>query len=752
VKTKQFKLNIVATAVAMGLASNASYAQQAPENQTLEELVVIGTAGGKGIDRLDVSFAVSTFSDEELEKIQPKSTADLLKSVPGIWAESSGGIAGANIDVRGLPGGGDAPFASFALNGSPLFGTNTLSFFEGSTIFRIDETIAAVEALRGGPNAVFAKGEPGATINFKLKEGSEETQGRVKYTTSDYDLQRFDAHLSGQIAEDFFYSIGGYVAESPGIRDAQFDSEEGQQFSVNLTKLFENGKINVYTRVTDDHGQWYLPISLNDPNIDEGEFSQLGNATRFRTLQVSPNGDTETFDLAEGRGWDGQVTGANIEFDLGNGFTFRDNVNYVSGDANTFGFVPSANAVTAGALAAQIGAPVTTQTGRVLASGDFVQTYADFIVFKELESFSNDLSISKTFGDHDVTVGFYTSNFSSDDRWFLGNPVAVENAQNGEILGNATGADIQAVGGGNGFAFGVLGSGDARDQALYIADSWQANERLRVDAGIRVENIDIDYIVDTGPGFADGTIDINESFDETETALTAAVNYDFSENLGGFFRYSDGFRFPSFDNIREGQNQLNDIEQFELGVKFQNDVFDVFATAFYNENDSFSSTLGSVVSNSAFETESLGIEIDGKATFGNLSFGVTATFQDAEIVDSTTVNEIGSTVLRQPDEQFRFTSEYNFSLGGDSSATVYSSAAFIGDRFGDNANTVDLPSYEKVDLGVLINLESGLFFQLHGDNITDSDGITEGDPRNPSSPNGRPILGRSVKFSVGYDF
>src|SRR5690606_39960544 len=112
--------------------------------------------------------------------------------------------------------GSDAPFVTLAINGSPLYGTEMLSFFEQSAIFRIDETIASVEGLRGGPNAVFGKGEPGLTVNFNLLEGSEETEGRVKYSTSDYDLQRLDARLSGPLGEDFFYMIGGYIQSSPG--------------------------------------------------------------------------------------------------------------------------------------------------------------------------------------------------------------------------------------------------------------------------------------------------------------------------------------------------------------------------------------------------------------------------------------------------------------------------------------------------------------------------------------------------------
>jgi len=514
---KNFKLKYAVSALmatTLPCLMSSTYAQDTSDSEgVIEEVIIIGTAGGKGVNRLEASFAVSTFDANELEKIQPKSTADLLKSVPGIWAESSGGIAGANIDVRGLPGGGDAPFASFSVNGSPLFGTNTLSFFEGSTLFRVDETVSSVEALRGGPNSVFAKGEPGATINFRLKEGSEESQGRVKYTVSDYDLQRFDAVHSGEIAEDLFYMVGGYVRQSPGIRDAQFTSEEGHQFTAQVTKILDNGKINAYTRSTDDHGQWYLPFSLNNPNIDVGDFSQLGNATRLREIQVNSNGDTEVFDFSQGRGWDGQVSGANIEFDFANGVTLRDNVNYVNGDANTFGFVPSGTAITAGDLATQIGGAVSTAGGEVLGANDFVQTYGHWVVLKELESFSNDLSLSKVFANnHEVTAGLYQSSFSSNDWWSLGNPVPVHNVANGDLLDAAiTPADIAAAGGNAGFAFGLQSGGDAQVTALYVADTWNISDRLRADIGLRHESIDIDYTLDTGPGFPDGTTDLSTS-------------------------------------------------------------------------------------------------------------------------------------------------------------------------------------------------------------------------------------------------
>jgi len=742
-----------ALAVVLALApGTAPYAQASGDDEVIEEIITIGTPGGAGIQKRDVSFAITLINDADIEKFAPKSTADLFKAIPGVWVESSGGIAGANIDVRGLPGGGDAPFVTLTLNAVPLYGTESLSFFEQSTIFRVDETIATVEGLRGGPGAVFGRGEPGLTVNFNLKQGSEETEGRVKYTTSDYDLQRFDGLLSGQIADDFYYMIGGYVQSSPGIRDAQFTSEEGHQFTVNLTKEFDHGKINVFSRITDDVGQWYLPFCLNCGH-DEGDFSQLGNFTRLRELQISAGGDTEIYDFAGGRGWDGSVTGANIEFEFGDGWILRDNVGLTTGDANTFGFVPSGTAVTAAALSAVIGGPVTTAGGAILGPGDFVQTYGHWVVLKDLRSFSNDLSINKVFGgSHDVTFGIFHSSFSADDFWTIGNPIPVHNIQNGDSLDPAiTPADMAAAGGDAGFVFGIASAGDARTTAFYIADSWQVNDAFRIDAGVRQEEIDINYVLDTGPGYPDGTRDLSTSLDDDQTAFTVGVNWDFNDTVGFFGRYSDGYLFPHFDNVRENQLEVNDVEQIEFGVKFVTDTIDVFATAFFNTNDSFESVVGGAVPAAAFETEATGLEIDAIATFGVFDIGLSGVFQDTEVTKSTTASDVGNSVLRQPDFQFRITPSFNFQFG-DFTGSVYAAITLVDDRFSDLANTVVLPGYEKVDLGVILSSDSGFFVQLHGDNIGDSDGITEGDPRNPTSPNGRPILGPSVRLSIGYDF
>lgn len=724
-------------------------ADDAQADDSSDVIIVTGTAGGAALRQQDASFAITAVSASDLATAAPKSTAEIFSLVPGVWAESSGGKSGANIDVRGLPGGGDAPFVTVSIGGAPIYGTPMLSFFEQSSIFRSDETIQSVEALRGGPNAVFGRGEPGVTLNFRLREGGEHTEGRVQYTTSDYNLQQVDGYISGKLAENLYFMVGGYVTSSPGVRNAQFNSEEGYQFTAHLTYEFDQGKIGVFTRVTDDFGQWYLPMSLTTGN-NLGTFSQLGNATRFRTLRVNGNGDTRTFDFAHGRGWDGSVSGLNAEFDLTDNITLRDNLAYTKGSADTYGFVPDGAPVRVSALA---GGTATTLGGTRLASTDYVQNYGHWVVEKDLESLANDLSLAITSGNNELTLGYYRSSFSSNDFWTLGNFTPVHNVANGDFLNSATTcASLQTAGSGSGcWAYGIQSAGDARVNAFYAADSIELTDSLRVDAGVRHESIKLVYNLDSGPGYPDGSRDLATTLNAGDWAYTLAANYAFTDELGLFARFSDGFTMPHFDDIRENNLNVNGIRQLELGFKYSGDTVSLFATAFHNTNDSFDSVVGGATPATAFKTKSTGVELDGNLSLGDFNLGVLATWQDATVKASSNPAVVGNSVMRQPDFQLRVSPSYDIALG-DWDLSLYGAAALVGDRYSDLANTVELAGFTKVDLGARVETPWGMFARVHADNLFNSHGLTEGDPRSLTGANGRPILGRSFRFTVGYDF
>jgi len=731
-----------------------------PDALLMDAVVITGTPGGAGIAKRDASFAITTIAPVEIRQFSPSSTANLLELVPGVWSESSGGVAGANIFVRGMPSSGDAPFVTMSINGGPIYGTETLSFFEQSSIFRIDETIESSEALRGGPSAVFSNAEPGMTVNFNLRKGSETTMGRFKYETSDYNLQRFDGFLSGKITDGLYYMVGGYATTSPGIRSTQFNSENGKQLTVQLTKMFDRGVVNAFTRLTDDHGQWVLPMALNTGN-DLGTFSPLGNATRFRELQVNGNGDTRIFDFANGRGWKGSVSGVNATLDLGAGWTVRDNLTYTNGEANTFGFVPQGNPIKVSALKTALGIDtVRTQSGQILKDSDWVQNYGHWVVLKDLESINNDLSFAKRWQQHDFTLGLYQARWMSRDFWTLGNHIPVHNVANGDLLYEISAQDVALAGGGGPWGYGLQSAGDARVFAIYGADSWQVMPKFRLDLGARYEWINLEYTLDTGPGYPDGVRDMAESLKGKDFALTAAVNYDLSKEFGLFGRFSDSYLFPHFDMLRErtysldenGNVEANKFMQFESGIKYSSPLFSVFATGFFNTVDVFDGDVGAAREAALLTTQTYGVELDGAVSYEDLTLRAVGTYQKGEITESKLAPEVvGNAIWRQPEWQFRISPSYNIALG-NFDANVYGALRMVGKRWDSRDNVFQLDGYTKIDMGLIILAPGGLSFGIHGNNLTDSEGLTEGDPRDPTAANGRPIFGRSFKFSVSYDF
>jgi iron complex outermembrane receptor protein len=767
------------------LAALPAHAQEQEEEPVLQEVIVTGTAAGAEIQKLEASFAITTLDDEAITQYSPQSTADLLKLVPGVWSESSGGVSGANVMVRGFPGGGDAPYLTVQLNGAPVYAISTLAFLENTTMFRIDETVRRVEALRGGPNPVFSNGQPGLTTNFILRRGGEETEGLAKYTTSDYDLRRFDGYVSGPLAENFYYMIGGYLTSSPGLRDAGYNSDEGQQFTINLTRVLDNGEINLFHRLTDDYGQWYLPVALNVPGVD-AEYNQLGAMNRQRRIitnnasaafpnggdPLAPNPTIKTLDLDEGRGWRGSMTGGSVSLEIADDWQLTDRFGFTSGDADTTGLVPDGGAVQVGALLANptvdpravVVGPITgAVTGRPIGNQEFIQQFGAWEVLKDVESFTNDISLSRTFGRGTATFGFYTSSTSSDDLWSLDNEKYEVVQQGGEMVtGIACNAPAVDSCGGN---FDIDGSGDATANALYAATSFDISEALRADVGVRYEQYEIDYTVDDG---RDGDVDFGASTDESEVSWTAALNYMLTDSMGVFGRINRGHLMPQFDTYRDGRAALasgndliQDIEQYEVGFKWALDNLSLYATGFYTDIDPRIVTF--VFGGAALLTtqESQGVELDAVWRTGTgFSMSLNATFLESEIDVISGADPApgidGKETERQPGWQVRLTPTYDFELGDvfnmDVQGTFYGTLSAVDDRFGEAQNVNVLEGYEKLDLGAILRFNEAFIVQLAADNVTDEDALTESDPRTILAPNGRFIMPRSFELSVGYEF
>jgi outer membrane receptor protein involved in Fe transport len=610
-------LNTLAAAVAgiLYCAGGAAYAQTpaaaapASETSSLDEIVV--TASANGVKKIDASYNIVSIDSEAIKQFNPKSTADLLKLSPGIWPESSGGQTGANIEIAGFPGGGDAPFFSNMIQGTAMYGMSSLSFMDSSSLLRIDDTIDRVEIVQGGPGAVFGPGQMGATANFILKKGTAEPSGSVGLTYGSEGSKRIDAFFGGPIAPGWFASAGGFYRKSDGVRDPQFAADDGGQFTATLSHDWDTGSLLLWGRALNDKNQFIVPVPvLENANGDFSNypgFNALTSAYGSKAMQnvslPNPAGGFEQADLANGRGANMNFFGGNYDQDF-NGWKVSDKFVWNVGDLNTnalfsgpnprplsyylygcgvaqpAGFcngttaVDNNNLTAPGGLNGQ-GYPVSTNISAHYVGGGLVDPNQSVIaqgwwyIQKRLNNINNDLRLSKEiFEGNTGTAGVYIAHYTDHDNWSLGNTMLMSNTP------NATPIVLNYVQGGQTFNltspqgivnmngnFNILEDGTGTNTAPYLSDSWKIGGFL-FDAGVRYEHINVRQetcnrtnqqlgtaqdLYDNAVPMCNGTFDV-EHYNKNATTWTVGANYEIFHNMSVYLRANNGTHFDDFDN------------------------------------------------------------------------------------------------------------------------------------------------------------------------------------------------------------
>ncbi|MFT4020784.1 MAG: TonB-dependent receptor plug domain-containing protein, partial [Acinetobacter sp.] len=504
----------------MAVIAQQSFAEdtqtQVKDVKQLETLVVTGTAHNSAIRKLDAGFSISTASQEKIQELAPQSTADLMKIVPGVFAETTGGVAGLHVGVRGFPQNGGGGFATVQLDGSPIFVPSTLDFLEGFSLFRVDETIERMEVLRGGPSPIFSNGNPGLTVNFIQKKGKDIPEGTVGVTLGSEGLYRVDGYYGGKIADGWYGTVGGFYRQSDGIRDTQYPADDGGQLSATLSKRWGDGNdLTFYVRKTRDSNAFFTPAPLLSnngnlstyPGFDQRTDTLQGNDLRNLNLEIAPN-QTLSRDYSDGRTIDLNLFGTtlNLNFDK---WTLSNRASVLKGTADVRALFTSATPLTLGdyisgrITAVNSNANIVNSVGQATSGSASYATTGQSItdlstpvivaalnsIDKDIESFSNDLRLSRHFGDHTVTVGAYLAHYRVDDLWYQGNNVLLSMEPNAQRINLYLDNGVQITR--DGFVSAttnqVNASYSGTNYAAFLADEWQILPELRIDAGVRFE-------------------------------------------------------------------------------------------------------------------------------------------------------------------------------------------------------------------------------------------------------------------------
>jgi len=774
-----------------------SHAQEQPApreaGSNLETVVVTGSAISSGVKKLEASYNIVTANEDEIRNANPKSTADLLKISPGMWPESSGGQTGANIEIAGFPGGGDAPYFTTQMMGSPLYGMPTLSFFETSSIFRLDDTIRSVEILQGGPSVVFAGGQIGATANYLLKTGTDEPSGSLGLTYGDEGFYRADGFYGFKISEGWYGSVGGFYRVSDGVRDSQFDADDGGQLTATLKHESDKGDLILYGRYLDDKNQWITPIPVVQtgtdnfhafPGFDPLTATYNGDGLRHVRLDGAPEGPRNA-DLADGRGAQMVFLGANYDLDLGNGWSVSDKFLFNSGDVDTNAIVSGSNPST---LFDQLYTIPTSLNGLALplnsATSNFVGGGAVpddqevisqgwWSIHKKLEHYNNDLRVSKELFDGNIlTGGLYLAYYTMDDKWVLGNHMLMTNTANAVPItvtyvdGGQTFQRTDEQGFLDGGGFNIAQAGHAFNKALYLSDSWRIDKWL-LDASVRYENqeatnrvchqvaVDLDgnplTVYNNAVSQCTGALDITD-YDEDFTSWTLGANYSFTDAMAAYVRVNRGGHFADFDNGIRGSTTGNTapvqvIENYEVGFKFENDLLYADISAYYRDfsglnyqqTTAVGAPTGAILH---YGSESKGVNFIGWLNLGdNFRFRVIANYLDGEYTDydgcfpfTNVVTGNGCAPIEgqqlQRQPKLRYMLTPSYTLPLPwGDIEAFVSYTHVGDRTQDQAGLQQLGTYYTWDFGIAASVGDNWLFTLRGTNVTDELGLTESNSR-----------------------
>ncbi|GAC1673346.1 MAG: TonB-dependent receptor [Steroidobacteraceae bacterium] len=614
-------INAVAAAVAGILyCGSGAYAadEQTPAATAggLDEIVV--TASAQAVKKLDASYNIVSASLEEIQNTNPGSAAEIFKLSPGIWPEASGGQTGVNIDVAGFPnGGGDSPYFSTMIQGSPLYGAPSLSFLDSSSLVRFDDTVERVEIVQGGPGAIFGPGQAGATANFLLRTGSDKSVGSLGFTYGSEGSERVDAFFSGKLIDGWYGSVGGFYRVSDGVRNPQYPADIGGQLTATLKHDLDGGSVMFWYRVLNDKNLWVadFPYTVSNGKVSAYPgFNQLNSTYNSKQLQnflvPSPYGGFENDDISNGRGAALNYFGSSLNLKLGNGWSISNTFLFDGGYTNTQALVNNGNPQTLSAFIGGLSLPAELSSAAVqahYANGGAVDpnqsviTEQVWMVRKKLLNITDEFRVAKeVFDGNTLTLGVYAAHYTDNDDWSLGSNVLMNNVPNASpiILQGTSGGNIYNVTSAQGIVssnggYYIREQGNATNVAVYLSDSWKI-DRLLLDASARLEHIDLSQqttnlspkqlgskydLWDNAVELPNGTYSHGH---ETNTMPTFSVgaNYEFSDHMSAYVRVNNGVFFDNFDGVRcqvyngsdscPSKPPLNTVRNYEGGFKIQN--------------------------------------------------------------------------------------------------------------------------------------------------------------------------------------
>jgi outer membrane receptor protein involved in Fe transport len=738
-----------------GEAQPASEAPKGDGGLNLERIVVTGTTTAR--TKMKQSVSVSTLDADQVQNSAAASASEVLRAVPGLRAESSGGEGNANLGVRGLPmSDGGGRYVQLQEDGLPVLLVGDVSFATADQFVRADYSLDSIDTIRGGSSSTLSTNSPGAIVNFISKTGRQGGGAIGMSVGLDYRQQRADFDFGTRLGDKLYAHLGGFYRIGEGARPSDVTLENGGQLRASITKEFDNGYVRVSFKHLDDRTPTYLPVPVGLNGNTITELPGVDPRTAFfinsnfpQDVVVDRNGNRVATSPADGLHVNVDSVGVEAQFRFAEGLSITNRFRKSAISGRFIGVFPAGSQ------------PVGTTSATPTFSAHIFNTSLD-----DMGNVFNDLRVQKVFGFSDAnkltaTGGLFSGVQRFAQTWYWNRYNIELKGEGAQLLDNNGNVTTQPVGdatttwGGCCFrAFDV----DLTAVAPYAALTWDQGP-LSIDASVRYDKQRASgwqMFGSATTGTWDPATRNKVSYTADGTSYSLGANVEFSRNVAAFARASHGISWKSPDRViwdtrvATGVDPypVNKVDQYEAGLKYRQGSLNAFLTAFFaktKEGAGFEVTTQTVKQDSY---DSKGLEAELSYRIGDFRLIGGATFTHARI---TSGPNDGKIPRRQADWIYQVSPSYTFGpleVGGSLIGTTKS--------YAQNDNQVVLPAYTVVNAFANYELRENLLLQLGVNNLFNTIGYTEAEGQNNLGNNpqyiARSINGRTAKLSLKYTF
>ena len=256
-------------------------------SQQIEEVTV--TARRREEDEQDVPIAISSFSQEFIEKQGILTTQDVVKLVPGVQFDQGFSAADTRISIRGINNERGRASVAQLIDGIDISGENVTAGGGGSLLNTTLLDLERVEVIKGPQSALYGRNAFAGAINYvTVKPDLEEWQVEAQADYAEYSTGKLKGAVSmpmvpgkfavrinaGAIRSDGYYN-NNVIATPPGAQG--FDNGNTQDLNG-----YDNKGARLAALITPiDSLQIEAAITYSHNESDPRAVAKVGNANTF---------------------------------------------------------------------------------------------------------------------------------------------------------------------------------------------------------------------------------------------------------------------------------------------------------------------------------------------------------------------------------------------------------------------------------------------------------------------------------------